>query len=104
MHYFVSVELHRRLAPDVHIAIRGAVSRAELREVLAATYDQVWKAEQAALHPGGGPDRSYRAFLIRARENRHRPASRMDSASTAAKSPMNSEATPTPTTGMIRPV
>jgi hypothetical protein len=40
---------------------------------------------------------------MRARENMHRPASRMESASTAGKSPMNPEATPTPTTGMIRP-
>jgi malate dehydrogenase (quinone) len=46
----------------------------------------------------------YRGFLMRARENRHRPASRMDSESTAAKSPTNAEAIPTPTTGMIRPV
>jgi hypothetical protein len=38
-----------------------------------------------------------------ARENRHRAASRMENASTARKSPMNMEATPTPTTGMIRP-
>jgi hypothetical protein len=38
-----------------------------------------------------------------ARENMLRAASRIDSASTAAKSPMNPEATPTPTTGTIRP-
>jgi hypothetical protein len=31
-----------KLAPHVHIAIRGTISRAELREVLAATYHQVW--------------------------------------------------------------
>ena len=37
-----SVEPQRRLAPHVHIVIRGTVSRAELREVLAATYHQVW--------------------------------------------------------------
>ena len=42
MQYFAAVEPQRRLAPDVHIAIRGTVSRAELREVLAATYHQVW--------------------------------------------------------------
>ncbi len=30
------------LAPHVHIAIRGTISRAELREVIAATYHQVW--------------------------------------------------------------
>ena len=40
--YFAAVEPQRRLAPHVHIAIRGTVSRAELRQVLAATYHQVW--------------------------------------------------------------
>jgi len=39
-----------------------------------------------------------------ANENTHKMASRMENASTARKSPMNPEATPTPTTGMIRPV
>jgi hypothetical protein len=42
MQYFAAVEPQRRLAPHVHIAIRGTISRAELREVLAATYHQVW--------------------------------------------------------------
>ncbi len=40
--YFAAVEPQRRLAPHIHIAIRGVVSRAELRQVLAATYHQVW--------------------------------------------------------------
>ena len=40
--YFAAVEPQRRLAPHIHIAIRGTVSRAELRRVLAATYHQVW--------------------------------------------------------------
>jgi hypothetical protein len=40
--YFAAVEPQRRLAPHVHIALRGTVSRAELRQVLAATYHQVW--------------------------------------------------------------
>ena len=42
LRYFAAVEPQRRLAPHVHIAIRGTVSRAELREVLAATYHRVW--------------------------------------------------------------
>ena len=37
------------------------------------------------------------------RANMHSTASRTDKASTAGKSPMNPEATPTPTTGMMRP-
>ena len=40
--YFAAVEPQRRLAPHLHMAIRGTISRAELREVIAATYHQVW--------------------------------------------------------------
>jgi hypothetical protein len=40
--YFAAVEPQRRLAPYVHLAMRGTVSRAEIRRVLAATYHQVW--------------------------------------------------------------
>jgi hypothetical protein len=40
--YFATVEPQRRLAPHIHVAIRGTISRAELRQVLAATYHQVW--------------------------------------------------------------
>src|SRR5271166_3752620 len=36
--YFAAVEPQRRLAPHVHLAIRGTVSRAGLRQVIAATY------------------------------------------------------------------
>ena len=48
--------------------------------------------------------RGARVLAMLARANRHRVASRMENASTAGKSPMNPEATPTPTTGMIRPL
>jgi len=40
--YFAAVEPQRRLAPHIHLAMRGTISRAELRRVLAATYHQVW--------------------------------------------------------------
>ena len=40
--YFAAIEPQQRLAPHVHMAIRGTVSRADLRQVLAATYHQVW--------------------------------------------------------------
>jgi hypothetical protein len=40
--YFAAVEPQRRLAPHIHIALRGTFSRTELRQVLAATYHQVW--------------------------------------------------------------
>jgi Replication initiator protein, pSAM2 len=40
--YFAAVEPQKRLAPHVHIALRGTVARAEIRRVLAATYHQVW--------------------------------------------------------------
>ena len=42
LQYFAAVEPQRRLAPHVHLAMRGTVSRAEIRRVLAATYHQVW--------------------------------------------------------------
>ena len=40
--YFAAVEPQRRLAPHVHVALRGTIARSELRLVLAATYHQVW--------------------------------------------------------------
>jgi hypothetical protein len=40
--YFAAVEPQRRLAPHLHLAMRGTVSRVELRQVAAATYHQVW--------------------------------------------------------------
>jgi hypothetical protein len=40
--YFATIEPQRRLAPHVHIAFRGAISRNDLRKVIAATYHQVW--------------------------------------------------------------
>jgi hypothetical protein len=40
--YFAAVEPQRRLAPHIHFALRGAVPRAEIRQVAAATYHQVW--------------------------------------------------------------
>jgi hypothetical protein len=40
--YFAAVEPQQRLAPHVHVAMRGTVSRAELRQIIAATYHQVW--------------------------------------------------------------
>ncbi len=40
--YFAAIEPQRRLAPHIHIAMRGTLSRTELRQVLAATYHQVW--------------------------------------------------------------
>jgi hypothetical protein len=40
--YFATIEPQRRLAPHAHMALRGTVSRADLRRVIAATYHQVW--------------------------------------------------------------
>jgi hypothetical protein len=42
LQYFAAVEPQKRLAPHVHVAIRGTLARTELRQVLAATYHQVW--------------------------------------------------------------
>src|SRR3954452_4351648 len=40
--YFAVVEEQHRLAPHLHAAARGAIPRAVVREVAAATYHQVW--------------------------------------------------------------
>jgi hypothetical protein len=40
--YFGTVEPQQRGAPHFHAAIRGAIPRAELRQITAATYQQVW--------------------------------------------------------------
>jgi hypothetical protein len=40
--YFATIEPQRRLAPHLHTAIRGAIPRALLRQVRAATYHQLW--------------------------------------------------------------
>lgn len=40
--YFAAVEPQRRLAAHAHFAIRGTIPRALLRQVIAATYHQVW--------------------------------------------------------------
>jgi len=52
--YFAAVEPQRRLAPHVHVAMRGTVSRAELREVIAATYHQVWWPSTDTVRFDGG--------------------------------------------------
>lgn len=40
--YFASVEPQRHLAPHLHMATRDTLPRAELRQIAAATYHQVW--------------------------------------------------------------
>ena len=40
--YFGAIEPQRRLAPHIHLAIRGAIPRAVIRAVTRATYLQLW--------------------------------------------------------------
>ena len=40
--YFAAIEAQRRLAPHLHAAIRGVISREVLRPVVAGTYVQLW--------------------------------------------------------------
>src|SRR5690606_5116358 len=40
--YFAAVEPQKRLAPHLHMAIRGTLPRAEIKQIVAATYHQVW--------------------------------------------------------------
>jgi hypothetical protein len=51
--YFAAVEPQRRLAPHIHLALRGTLSRTELRQVLAATYHQVWWPDTSTIHFDG---------------------------------------------------
>jgi hypothetical protein len=51
--YFAAIEPQKRLAPHVHLAIRGTIARAELRRVLAATYHQVWWPAASEVKYGG---------------------------------------------------
>ncbi len=43
--YFAVVEPQKRLAPHLHMAVRGTVPRDLVRKVAAATYHQVWWPE-----------------------------------------------------------
>ncbi|MFI9556717.1 replication initiator [Nonomuraea endophytica] len=40
--YFAAVEPQKRLTPHVHVAMRGTIPRAAVRQVVEATYHQVW--------------------------------------------------------------
>lgn len=40
--YFATVEAQRRLAPHLHAAVRGVIPRQIVRDVVAATYHQLW--------------------------------------------------------------
>ncbi len=51
--YFAAIEPQRRLAPHIHIAIRGTVSRAELRQVITTTYHHVWWPLTKVHYDGG---------------------------------------------------
>ena len=53
LQYFAAIEPQRRLAPHVHMALRGTVSRRELREVITATYHQVWWPSAASVRFDG---------------------------------------------------
>jgi hypothetical protein len=96
------VDFRHRAEPGQHFA-EFPGRHGELLQHLGRN-ETVRQAQAHDRHHGLRSAAGCRAFLMLVMENRQRPASRMDSASTAAKSLMNSEATPTPTTGMIRPV
>ncbi|WP_368671131.1 replication initiator [Frankia sp. BMG5.23] len=53
--YFATLEPQRRLAPHLHAAIRGTIPRAVVRQVAAATYQNVWWPN--CDHPKYDPDR-----------------------------------------------
>jgi hypothetical protein len=66
--YFGSIEPQRRLAPHAHFAARGAFPRAMVRQVVAATYHQVWwPSTRTVAYPAHAAqpmwDESGRAYL-----------------------------------------
>ena len=51
--YFATLEPQRRLAPHLHVAIRGAIPRRLLRQVIAATYASLWwPAHEEVIYAG----------------------------------------------------
>jgi hypothetical protein len=52
LQYFAVIEPQRRLAPHIHLAVRGTITRTELRRVLAATYHQVWWPDTSTVQFG----------------------------------------------------
>ena len=42
MQYFGCIEAQKRLAPHLHMALRGVIPRQMFKQVVAATYHQVW--------------------------------------------------------------
>ena len=53
LQYFATIEPQKRLAPHVHIAMRGTIARTEIRRVLAATYHQIWWPSTTAVKYDG---------------------------------------------------
>ena len=53
--YFGAIEPQRRLAPHIHVAMRGAIPRQVIRKVTRATYLQLWwpSFDHARLHRPG---------------------------------------------------
>ena len=65
--YFAAIEPQTRLAPHIHAAIRGAIPRQLLRQVVAATYATVWwpPPRPHRLHTGAGPGLGQRRRRLR---------------------------------------
>jgi hypothetical protein len=53
LQYFAAIEPQRRLAPHIHLAVRGTITRTDLRRVLAATYHQVWWPDSSTVRFDG---------------------------------------------------
>ncbi|MPZ59797.1 MAG: replication initiation protein [Propionibacteriales bacterium] len=54
--YFATVEPQKRRAPHLHAAVRGVIPREVVRQVVEATYHQLWwPRHDAPVFPEGGP-------------------------------------------------
>src|ERR1700761_6641723 len=103
-----------RLDLGQHSVQRGLVDQVAGEQCVLAFFRRAQAGERGAYRPAQpAPDADLVAHrsthadrpgeAVRAMENRHRTASRTEKVSTAGKVPVNSDSTPTPTTGMIRP-
>ena len=64
--YFASIEPQRRLAPHMHAAIRGVLPRAVVREIVAATYVQVWWPHiDEIIYPADDPQPEFDDYTAR---------------------------------------
>jgi hypothetical protein len=96
--YFGAIEPRRRLAPHIHLALRGAIPREVLRDVTRATYLQLcWPAFDVPVHVDEIPvwDATVNAYWSRGAARRWPPGRRCSMLSRSRPSSCGSDASST---------